>query len=312
MRVRRLLLALLAVGLVATQPLSAHSGRRVEAFLALHPGAELTAEPAPDSPPRDHYRWCLTPHPSGEQPGELLADLRQALDATQDLDAPQVYFRLHQHTGNLLGGTSLPPAGVCATLRAARRGAELATSYDAAATILAATYRTLLAFPRYFLGAPETALARGLRIARDHSLGLEPADQRLVLKGSLESFSQCRDLTPHRFYWAVMVGAADFSILPDPPEAAAILRATSQAAGVPGLTPEQVAYHVPLEAEAAATTPKGRYWVLRILTDRLLQSDELAPEVAELLEVARDKAFPLPLDQGAEVLAAAYRELVRP
>ena len=84
-----------------------------------------------------------------------------------------------------------------------------------------------------------------------------------------------------------------------------------QAAGVPGLTPEQVAFHVPLEAAAAATTPKGRYWVLRILTDRLLQSDELATGPRELLTVARDKAFPLPLDQGAAVLARAYRELVR-
>lgn len=313
MRARSLLHALLLAGVgcslssAATRP-----DHRAGAFLDLHPEATLEAEARPTTPARDHHRWCLTPHPVGEDPAPLLAGLRQALDAAQGQEDPQVFFQLYQHSGALLDGSALPPAGICATLRSGRRGAELAMSYSAAATILVATYRTVIDFPAYFLGAPETALTRGLQIARDHADGLAPADQRLVLKGSLESFSQCRDLTPHRFYWAVMVGAADFSILPDPPEAAAILRATSQAAGVPGLTPAQVAFHVPLEAAAAATTAKGRYWVLRIVTDRLLQSDELAPGAAELLRVARDKAFPLPLDQGAEVLARAYRELIRP
>lgn len=287
-------------------------GALFEADLKL---AELSQEEDSSQPQSrlDHSKVCRSLHIPSHDFAKVpfLKALSETLaSATAKAEDHQVFFRLYSHSKDLLEKGAQLPTGFCVLLRASQEGAKACTSYQAAAAIQVAGYQTLLRFPELFLGTPRQALVRGLRVAREVGRTLEPRDRRLVLKQSLFSFSRCREMTPFRPLGAVMIGAGDSSILPDPDEASDVLDAFSASLSTPGLEGLAQVYQAVLEMAAAARTPKARYWFPYTATERLLQTDEIDEHTQFELARAKKKAFELGLEEGAELLHRIYRELL--
>ena len=259
----------------------------------------------------DHSRVCRSRHQEDQVLEPLLKSLKGSLDraSTQDEDFKSFYV-FYQNTKALLEGPEFPPAGICATLRAAHHGANEAHSYEAAALIHRVTYQTIIDYPHAFVKDPKTALARGLRIAREHTRNLDPANRRVLLKKSMSSLAWCRELVPDRILNEAMVGAGDASIIPDPSESAPVLEAASAAFALPGLSPKALTYHASLEMYEAATTDKGRYWFQRTVIDRIIHSGGLNEEETEAFTIAKYKAFRVPLGEGALIFRDLFRELL--
>lgn len=252
----------------------------------------------------------LHQHPPAAQAGPHLARLRAGLEGLAEIAEPTAAWDYIQaHAAQVIDGSNCPPAGICAPVRGALVGARAISSYDHAVRLIRETYRTILAEPGAFLGAPEVAFPRVLGLSRQLAGEQIPVDLWLTRMHMVESLGTCEDLHPHAYDGVALMAARDASVHPSYAEGVAILDRAVTYLGAMDV-PARARFHTAALALGAGLGDEARFWTRLQFADQLVRLEGADARDRAVLAPAVDRAWGMDHAPGAALLGRAFAELL--
>lgn len=252
----------------------------------------------------------LHQHPPAIESGPHLERLRAGLEGLAEIQEPTAaYAWIEAHAAQVIDGSNCPPAGICAPVRGALVAARAISSYDHGVRVLRDTYRAILAEPGAFLGTPEEAFPRVLRLSRELAGEQIDVDVWLTRMHMVESLGTCQDLHPHAYDGVALMASRDASVHPSYAEGATILdRAVTYLGAVD--VPARPRFHAAALALGSGLGDEARFWTLLQFGDQLVRLEGVDPRDAEVLTPAVDRAWAAGHQEGAAIMGRAFAELL--